>query len=174
MEGHEWDVPTHSTVKMGSGAEATAIGSRGGEVGHRQSFQRLLAPPGDGDLLQIPGTGDLGGRRRMDGGGKELVPGKGVMEEDDANPQQGGSGATGVRNIFRSRGAGGDALWFGDLGGHPPHWKGPGGSRRRNRTGSGHTPRQRQNMVAQYITTCSLLDLCEGLERESGEQVGMQ
>ena len=34
--------------------------------------------------------------------------------------------------------------------------------------------RQRQNMVAHYIATQSLLDLCEGLERDPGAQVGMQ
>ena len=34
--------------------------------------------------------------------------------------------------------------------------------------------RRRQNTVAKYIPTQSLLDLCEGLERYPGEQVGMQ
>ena len=33
--------------------------------------------------------------------------------------------------------------------------------------------RQRQNTVAQYIATRSLLDLCDGLERAPGAQVGM-
>ena len=32
---------------------------------------------------------------------------------------------------------------------------------------------QRQNMVAQYIATRSLLDLCEGSERSPGVRVGM-
>ena len=50
----------HSTVKMGSGEEATALISRGGEGVHRQVIQHLWEPPGDGDLLPIPGTGDLG------------------------------------------------------------------------------------------------------------------
>ena len=50
------------------------------------------------------------------------------MEEDDVNPQQGGGGGgTGVRLIFKSRGAGGAALRIGDLGGNPPHGKGPVG-----------------------------------------------
>ena len=31
-----------------------------------------------------------------------------------------------------------------------------------------------QNMVIQYIATRSLLDLCEGLERALGAQVGMR
>ena len=34
--------------------------------------------------------------------------------------------------------------------------------------------RRCQNTVAQYIATRSLLDLCEGLERASGAQVGMR
>ena len=33
--------------------------------------------------------------------------------------------------------------------------------------------RRRQDTVAQYIDTRSLLDLCEGSERAKGEQVGM-
>ena len=31
------------------------ISSGGGEGGHRQGFKILWVPPGDGDLLQIPG-----------------------------------------------------------------------------------------------------------------------
>ena len=34
--------------------------------------------------------------------------------------------------------------------------------------------RQRQNKVAQYIATRSMLDLCEGSERDRGERVGMR
>ena len=33
--------------------------------------------------------------------------------------------------------------------------------------------RRRQNTVMQYITKKSLLDLCEGLERELGARVGV-
>ena len=77
-----------------------AISSGEGEGGHRQGFQRIWAPPGDGELLQIPGTGDIGGRQQLAGGGKELVPGKGFLAEDDANPHQGGGGAAVVRLIF--------------------------------------------------------------------------
>ena len=73
-----------------------------GEGGHRQGFQCLLENPGDGDLLPIPGTGDLGGRRKLARGGKELVPSKGGMEEDDTNHQQGGGGATGVPLLFKA------------------------------------------------------------------------
>ena len=100
MEGPKWDALAHITVQTGSKAEAKTIISRGGEGGHLQGFQCLWAPPGDGELLQIPGTGDLGGRRRLAGSGKELVPGEGGMEEDDANPQKGGGRSMGVRIIF--------------------------------------------------------------------------
>ena len=74
MEGPEWDAQAHVTVNLGSGAEETTIISRGGEGGHRQGFQRLWAPPGDGDFLQMPRVGDLGDGRRLAGGGKELGP----------------------------------------------------------------------------------------------------
>ena len=70
-------------METGSGAEATEISNGGGEVGHQKVFQRLWAPLVYGDLLQITVTGDHGGRRRLDGGGKELVPGEGGIEEDD-------------------------------------------------------------------------------------------
>ena len=76
MEGPEWDTQVHGTVHPGSGAEETAISGGGGEGGHCQGFQRLWAPPGDGDLLQIPGADYLGGVRRLAGGGEELGPGK--------------------------------------------------------------------------------------------------
>ena len=52
----------HGILQPGGGSEETASSGGGGEVGHRQGFQRLWAPPGDGDLLQIPRTGDIGGR----------------------------------------------------------------------------------------------------------------
>ena len=102
MEGPEWDAQAHVTVQPYRGAEETEISGEGGEGGHRQGFQHLWAPPGDGDLLQIPGTGALGGRRRLSGVGNELVPGKGGLEEDDAHPQPGGGGAAGVRLIFKA------------------------------------------------------------------------
>ena len=76
-EGPEWDEQAHNTVQTGSRVEETEISGRGGEVGHHQGFQRLWAPPGDGDLLQIPGMGDLSGRQRLAGGGEKLVPVKG-------------------------------------------------------------------------------------------------
>ena len=80
----------------------TAISGGGGDRVHRQTFQRLRAPPGDDDLLQIPGTGDIGGRQRLAGGGKKLFPGKGGLEEYDVNPQQVGGGAAGVRIFFKA------------------------------------------------------------------------
>ena len=42
------------------------------ERGHHQRFQRLLSPPGDGDLLQITGSGDLGNGQQLAGGGEEF------------------------------------------------------------------------------------------------------
>ena len=47
------------------------------------------------------------------------------MEEDEENPQNEGGGTTGVQILFQICSAGGVALWLGDLGGHPPHRKGP-------------------------------------------------
>ena len=58
--------------------------------------QRLWPPPGDGDLFLVPGTGDISRIHRLDGGGQELVPGKGGEEEDDKNSQKEGGGAAGV------------------------------------------------------------------------------
>ena len=52
----------HSAVQEVSGEEATALGGRGGELGHLQVMQRLWAPPGDGGLLPIPGAGDVSKR----------------------------------------------------------------------------------------------------------------
>ena len=75
----------------------TAIGGGGGAGSHLHGIQRLWAPPGDGDLLPIPGVGDLSGGRRLAGGGQEFVTGEGGVEEDDDNPQQGGGGAAGFR-----------------------------------------------------------------------------
>ena len=66
-------------MQPGSGTETAVISGGGGEGSHRQAFQRLWAPHGDGELLQIPGVGDLGGRQQLDGSGKELVPGKGSL-----------------------------------------------------------------------------------------------
>ena len=100
MEGNEWDVPTHSAVQKGSGEEATDINSRRLEGGQRQGIQRLWAPPGDGNLLMIPGKGDIGGGRRLAGSGQELVPVKRCVEEDSKNPQQGGVRAEGFLLLF--------------------------------------------------------------------------
>ena len=63
----------------------------------------------------------------MDGGVKELVPYKFGMKEDDSNAQQVRGGAMSVQFLLKSRGAGGDALWIRDPGGHHPHGKYPGG-----------------------------------------------
>ena len=96
MEVTEWDAPVNSAVQKRSREEATALDRGGGEEGHRQGIQRLWAPPGYGDLLPIPGTGDLRGGQQLAGGSQELVLGEGGVEEDDENPHQGGGGDTGV------------------------------------------------------------------------------
>ena len=100
MKGTEWDAPAQITVKKGSGEEETALSSGGGEVGHRQGIQILWSPPGYGELLPIPGTGNLGFIQQLSSGGKELVPGEGCVEEDDKNLQHGGDGTAGVRLHF--------------------------------------------------------------------------
>ena len=69
------------------GLEETTISGRGGDIGHCQIFQRLWAPPGDGELLQIPGMGYLGGIQQLAGSDEGIVPVKGSLEEDDVYPQ---------------------------------------------------------------------------------------
>ena len=70
MEVPEWDAQVHGTVHPGSGAEETAIRGGVGEGVHRQGFQSLWDLPGDDDLLQIPGAGDIGGVLRLARGGE--------------------------------------------------------------------------------------------------------
>ena len=84
-------------------------------------------PPGYGELLPIPVTGDNTGGQRLFGGGQELFLDEGDVEEDYKNPQQGGVGAAGVWIIFFSHGTVSVAIRLGDLGGHPPYGKVPGG-----------------------------------------------
>ena len=59
-----------------------------------------MAPPGDGDLLQIPRAGDLGDIQRLAGGGEELGLGKDGVEEDIIHTHQVGSDASVVRILF--------------------------------------------------------------------------
>ena len=73
------------------------LGNRGGAGGNIHVIQRLWAPPGDGELLPIPGEGDLGGGRRLAVSSQEFVKGEGGVEEDDNNPHHKGGGAAGVR-----------------------------------------------------------------------------
>ena len=75
----------------------TALGREGGADGHIQDIQRLWAPSGDGDLLLIPGEGDIGGRRGLAGGGREFVKGEGIVEEYDEDPHKVEGGAAGVQ-----------------------------------------------------------------------------
>ena len=79
------------------------------------------------DILQITGTGDIGVRRQLAGGGEELFLGKGGLEEYGTHPQQGGGGPAGVRLLFKGRGTGGASLRIGDLGGQPLHGQVPEG-----------------------------------------------
>ena len=102
------------------------ISEGGGEGIHRKGFQNLWMPPGDGDLIKIPRTDDLGSGKRLTSSGEELVLGKDSLEEDVAHPQQGRGGATGVRILFTCYDTGGTTIQIGYLGGHPPHGQGPG------------------------------------------------
>ena len=81
----------HKTTKLILAAE---------EEREATSFQRLWEPPGNGYLLQIPETGDLSGRQQLVGGGEELFPDKGDVEEDGAHPQQGGGVPAGIPLLF--------------------------------------------------------------------------
>ena len=87
MEVDEQDVPAHTTVQEGSGEKEMVLVSRGGVGGRLQGIQRLWAPPGDDDLLLIPGEGDLDSGQRLDSGGQEFFMSKGGVEEDGKNPQ---------------------------------------------------------------------------------------
>ena len=80
VEGPEWDAQAYGTVHSESGAEETEISGGGGEGGHHQGFHRIWAPPGDGDLLQIPGAGDLGDGRQLAVSDDELGLGKEGVE----------------------------------------------------------------------------------------------
>ena len=68
VEVAEWDAPVHSAVQEGSRAEATALGGGGGTSVCLQGIQNLWVPPGDGELLLIPGAGDLCGSLLLAGG----------------------------------------------------------------------------------------------------------
>ena len=87
VEVAEWDAPVHSVVQEERGAEATALGVGGGASVHLQGIHRLWEPLGDGDLLPIPGAGDIGGKQRLEISGQELIAGKGGVEDDDKNPR---------------------------------------------------------------------------------------
>ena len=97
MEVAEQDTSAHRSVQEVSEEEVMALGVRGGAGSRLQGIWCLWAPPGDGDLLLIPGEGDIGGGRRLYKGGQEFFTGEGGVEEDEENPQQGGGRAVGVR-----------------------------------------------------------------------------
>ena len=77
----------HPAMKEGGGAEATELGRGGGEGGHIQGVQHIWAPPGDDDLLQIPGEVGLSGGKRLGGGGQKPGEGVGGVAEDDEDTQ---------------------------------------------------------------------------------------
>ena len=61
MEFAERDAPAHRSVKERIGEEYMVLGGGGGAGGHLQCIQRLWDITGDGDLLLIPGAGNLDG-----------------------------------------------------------------------------------------------------------------
>ena len=97
MKFTERDAPAHIAVYEGSKEEAKVLDGGGILGGHLQGIQRLWEPPGDSELLLIPGASDLGGRQQLAGGGQKCFIDKGGVEEDDKNPHQGGGGSVGVR-----------------------------------------------------------------------------
>ena len=48
---------------------------------HKDFLKRLWGTHGDGDLLPIPGLGDICVGRQLNGGGRELFEGKDGAEE---------------------------------------------------------------------------------------------
>ena len=79
MEGPEWDSQAHCTVHSERRAEEKANSGGGGGVREVtvMAFSAYGPPPGDGDLLKIPGGGGyLGDVIRLAGGGEDLLPGK--------------------------------------------------------------------------------------------------
>ena len=93
MAVSERDAFSHGAMKEGGGSEVTALGRKGGECGHIQGIQLVWAPPGYGDLLQIPGEGDIGGGRVLAKCGQKPGEGAGSVAEDNKNHQQGGGGS---------------------------------------------------------------------------------
>ena len=138
------------------------------------------------------------------GGGKELVPDKGDLEEDDVNTQQGGvaprvSGRffkavvqavlllgldTWVVTPFTGKALGRfQTQVMRRLTGRLPR-KPPDGNCTYISAGTAREEaglltmeeyiRRHQNAVAHYIATRSLLDMCEGSERAQGARLGMR
>ena len=97
MAVSEQAASAHRAMKEGGGEEATMIGIRGGQGGHIQGVQHIWAPPGDCELLQIPGEGGLNGGLQFTGVGQKPGEGAGGVAEDDEDPQQGGGGDAGFR-----------------------------------------------------------------------------
>ena len=79
-------LPVNSTVQEGGGAEARAVGGRGGKGGHLTGVQLLWSSPWDGDLLHIPGETNIDKGQLLAGGDTEYGEGAGGVEEDDDYP----------------------------------------------------------------------------------------
>ena len=79
-----------------------AFSTRGGKGANLKVVQRLLAPPWDGELYQITGESDIGGRWQLTGDDPESGKNAGGVEEDDNNPSQVGGEATGFCFLFKA------------------------------------------------------------------------
>ena len=55
----------HPAMQEGGGEKVTAPGSRREENGHIQGFQLVWKTPGDVDLFQLIGVGDLCGEQKL-------------------------------------------------------------------------------------------------------------
>ena len=82
----KWSATAHDVVQEGARAEETSAGSRWGTGAYFTGVQHLWAPPGDGNILQIPGEVDLGGGWRLDLSDTEFGKGVGGVEEDYVDP----------------------------------------------------------------------------------------
>ena len=63
MQSPKWDSSAHRAIQDGGGAEEQSHGIKGGDGSHIQVFQHVWTPPEYGELFQVLGASDLGGRR---------------------------------------------------------------------------------------------------------------
>ena len=97
MAVFERDASAHRAMQEGKGLKSMASGSRQGEGGHIQVFQLVWTPPGDGDLIQILGIGNIRGRQRLSDISHKPGKGEGGVAEVNEDSHQGGVGAKVVR-----------------------------------------------------------------------------